>query len=356
MKKTTKLMMIVLSLLLIFSVVKPAQAATDLPKNHPFYEEITYLMDRGVVTGYPNGEIRPDQIVTRAEAAVMIGRVKNLDKKQKTTPFKDVPAGHFASGYIAEAAKAGYLKGYLNGTYRPEEPVSRGDMALIIERVFDLNFIYYHDIKDVPYVTYYYEAICRLIAANIAVGYPDGTFRPKLEVTRSQFSAFLARALEPEFKNKASIADSYKRDKTKTYTYLRNARGESVDRYVKVPGIDGGEDQFVWETQIGEERYPEQEYETYNEFAIGYPYSFKNTHLAYPIEVGKSFVAGYNPDPLYYTITGVDQTVETEFKTFTNAVEITTDDGGKYYMVEGYAVVKWIEADGTIYSELKNVE
>ncbi|WP_142825897.1 S-layer homology domain-containing protein [Planococcus soli] len=356
MKKTFKFLMIVLSIFLIFPSVNTAQADSDLQESHPFYEEIMYLMDKGVVTGYPDGSIRPDRVVTRAEAAVMIGRVKDLNETKRETPFSDVPAGHYASGSIAEAAQAGYIIGYKDGTYRPNQPVSRGDMALIIQRVFDLNFIYFHDIKDVPDEAYYYDAITRLIAANIAIGYPDSTFRPKVEVTRAQFSAFLARALEPEFKNDASIADSYKRDKTKTYTYLRNGRGESVDRFVKVPGTDGGEEQFVWETQIGEERYPELEYETYEEFAIGYPYSDHNAHLVYPIEVGKTFIAGYNPDAIYYTITGVNKTVETEYQTFTNAVEISTPDGGKYYMVEGYAVVKWIEADGTVYSELKSVE
>ncbi|EIM06211.1 N-acetylmuramoyl-L-alanine amidase [Planococcus antarcticus DSM 14505] len=356
MKKVVNFTVIVLSLLLIFPVGNTAQAAGDLQKSHPFYEEIAYLMDKGVVTGYPDGTIRPDRVVTRAEAAVMIGRVKGFSEAQQETTFSDVPAGQYASGSIAEAARAGYIIGYKDGTYRPSQAVSRGDMALIIERVFDLNFIYFHDIKDVPDAAYYYDAITRLIAANIAIGYPDGTFQPKLEVTRGQFSAFLARALEPEFKNTAAIADSYKRDKTKTYTYLRNERGESVDRFVKVPGIDGGEDQFVWETQIGEERYPELEYETYKEFAIGYPYSDHNAHLAYPVRVGKTFVAAHNPEAVYYTITGVDQTVETEYRTFTNAVEITTNDGGKYYMVEGFAVVKWIQADGTIYSELKDVE
>lgn len=356
MKNIVKFMVIVLSLSLIFPSMNTAQAAADLQKSHPFYEEITYLLDEGVVTGYPDGSIRPDRVVTRAEAAVMIGRVKGLNNKKRATPFSDVSSGNYASGYIAEAAEAGYLIGYKNGTYRPNQPVSRGDMALIIERVFDLNFIYFHDIKDVPDTAYYYDAISRLVAANIAIGYPDGTFRPKLEVTRGQFSAFLARALAPEFKNRAAIADSYKRDKTKTYTYLRYERGESVDRYVKVPGTDGGEEQFVWETQIGEERYPEQEYETYDGFAIGYPYSEYSTHLVYPVRAGKTFIAGSNPDAVYHTITGVNQTVETEYRTFTNAVEITTDDGGKYYMVEGFAVVKWVRGDGTIYSELKSVE
>lgn len=356
MRKTSGFIAIALFLILIFPPVNTAEAATDVSDSHPFYEEIMYLMEEGFVEGYPDGTMRPDAKVSRGEAAAMVGRVKELDSTHKTTPFSDVAAGHFASGYIAEAAEAGYIFGYADGSYRPNQPISRGDMALIIERVFELNFIYFHDIKDVPDATYYYDAICRLVAASIAVGYPDGTFRPELEVTRGQFSAFLARALEPEFKNRATIADSYQRDKTRTYTYRNDDGGVTIDRFVKVPAIEGGEDEFVWETQVGEERYPELEYETHQAFAVGYPYSEYETHLVYPVEVGKTFVGGYNPYAITYTITGVDQTVKTEYRTFTDAVEVTTHDGGKYYMVEGFAVVKWIQADGTIYTELVSVE
>ncbi|MDN7244603.1 S-layer homology domain-containing protein [Planococcus shenhongbingii] len=353
MKKLLSPIAIVLSLLL---AVPAAGAPSDLPEQHPYYDEINYLMEKGILTGYSDGTVRPDTKVTRAEVALMIGRLKEFDGTKRTTGFRDVPAEHFASGYIVDVVKAGYISGYPDGTYRPGEPINRRETAITIDRVFDLNFIFHFEYRDVPDGVYYYDAVHRLAAASISIGYPDNTFRPELEVSRGEFSAMLARALEPKFKNDAAIEHSYQRDKTKTYTYRQEDGRIAVDRFVLVPPIDGKEDEFIWETRIGEEVYSELEYENYESFAIGYPYSEYGVQLVYPIQVGKEFVYGYALEPIIYTITGVNKTVETEYKTFTNAVEVTTHEGGKYYMVEGFAVVKWIKGDGTIYTELLDVK
>lgn len=354
MKKALIPVAIVLSLFLPLST---ANAATDLPGSHPFYEEINYLMEKGIIKSYPDGTVQPDAFVTRAEAAVMFVRLKGLDGTKKAAAFPDVPADHFASGSIAEAAKAGYILGFPDGTFRPDEPVNRGDLAIMIGRVFGLNFIFHFGYNDVADEAYYHDAVCRLAAASISYGYPDNTFRPNLQTTRGEFSAMLARALEPKFKNDVKIGRSYQRDKTKTYTY-RDGEGQlAVDRFVSVPAVIGPGTEFVWETRIGEDAYPELEYENYELFANGFPYSEQSFYLAYPVQVGKKFITSdHSPVPYFYTITGVGETVETEYKTFTNAVEVTTQSGGKYYMVEGFAMVKWIEADGTVSNELIDVE
>ncbi|WP_142825895.1 S-layer homology domain-containing protein [Planococcus soli] len=353
MKKTMQFIAIVLSL---FLFLPAASAVTDLSENHMFYEEINYLIDKGVVKGYSDGTIRPDRSLNRAEAAVMIGRLKGLDGTPQKTPFRDVPAGHYASGYIANAAEAGYVLGHSDGTYRPDVAITRNDMALVAERVFDLNYFYFYGIKDSPDDLPDFQAVSKVFAASIAIGYPDGTFRPLQEGTRGQFSAFLARALEPKFKNKASIAHSYQRDKTKTYTYRMENDNVGVARFVKVPALEGQEDEFVWETRVGEERYHELEYENTEGFAVGSTYSEYSSYLTYPVQDDKLFLAGYNPAVVLYTITGVDKSVKTEYQTFIDAVEVTTDDGGVYYMVEGFSVVKWIKSDGTVSKELMDVE
>lgn len=109
--------MVILAVLMsLMLMAAPVSAAPDLPKEHQFYEEITYLMEKGIVTGYSNGTIQPDQAVTRAEAAIMIGRLKGFDGTKQETSFSDVPKDHTASGFIAEAAKAGLLSGYPDGT------------------------------------------------------------------------------------------------------------------------------------------------------------------------------------------------------------------------------------------------
>lgn len=353
MKKLMGVLVVVLSLFLALPV---AAAAPDLPQNHQFYEEMTYLMEKGVITGYPDGTVRPDQQVTRAEATVMIGRLQGLDGAKRATPFRDVPAGHYASGYVAEAAEAGYILGYGDGTFRPNAPIIRGDMALILERVFGLAFTFNQSFTDVPQNAYYTEAISKILAANITIGYPDNTFRPKQAVTRGQFSAFLARALEPEFKNDATIARSYQKDKTKTYTYHMSDGTTAVHRFVDVPDRNGMTYGFMWTAEVDGDNYEYMEFESHQLFAFGYPYSEYEVALVYPVRVGKTFNVGLGDEVIIHTITGVNKTVETPYSTFTNATEVTTQDGLRYYMAEGFSTIKSINAQGRVESELVSVE
>lgn len=353
MKKWMGVWVLLLSLVLVLPV---AAAAPDLDEGHLFYEELTYLMEEGVVTGYPDGTVRPDAEVSRAEAAVMIGRLKGLDGSLKATPFRDVPAGHYASGFIAEAAEAGYFQGYEDGTFRPNAPIIRGDMALIMERVFDLAFTFNNSFTDVPENAYYAQAISKVLAANIAIGYPDHTFRPRQEVTRGQFAAFLARALEPKFKNDAVIDHSYQKDKTKTYTYQQSDGTTAVHRFAEVPDRGGLAYGFMWTIDVDGDVYEYLELENHQLFAFGYPYSEYDVTLVYPVRLGRTFNTGLGDETILHTITGVNKTVTTPYKTFTNATEVTVEDGLKYYMVEGFSTVKSINVQGVVESELIRVE
>ena len=351
-----KKLMGVLAILMSVLLVLPAAAATDLTENHQFYDEITYLMDRGVIEGYPDGTVRPDAEVTRAEAAVMVGRLQGFDGTKRATPFSDVPAGYYASGYIAEAAEAGYFIGYGDGTFGPNASIIRGDMALVVERVFDLAFTIDLSFTDVPQNAYYAEAISKILVANITNGYPDNTFRPQQEVTRGQFAAFLARALEPEFKNDAVIAGSHQKDKTKAYSYRLADGSTEIHRFVDVPDRGGLTYGFMWTVEGDVNNYEYLELENYQLFAFAYPYSERDVALVYPVQLGKTFTNGLGDETITLTITGVNKTVKTPYKTFTNATEVTNENGFKYYMVEGFATVKSVNAEGVVQSQLVSVE
>ncbi|RNF39645.1 S-layer homology domain-containing protein [Planococcus salinus] len=348
------------SVLVIFSMfllVSSAQAASDLPSSHSFHEEMTYLLDEGIITGYPDGTVRPESTVTRAEAAIMVGRLKGLDGTQQATPFSDVTARQKASGFIAAAAEAGLIDGYPDGTFKPYAPITRGDMAIILSRSFDLGFSFNSDFTDVSPNMELYDAVGKMVAASIAVGYDDHTFRPNEPITRGQFSAFVARGLEPQFKNDARIAGSYMKDKTKMYTYRRVDGHVEVHSYEDLPSRDGLAYGYMWRVESGKHDYDleYQEVETHRVFLNGYPYSEYDTVLTYPVEVGKTFETGLG-EPTYLTISAVNQTVETEYGTFTNATEITVANGYRYYMVEGFSTVKSLNEQGETVFELIGVE
>ncbi len=116
-----------------------AASFSDLPSDHRFYREMMFLEKIEIIQGFPDGTFRPDAPVTRAAAAIMIGRVLGLDDRQRDTAFSDVKADLVASGYIASAAARGIIQGYPNGTFRPNENVTRGQMAIFLSRAFELT-------------------------------------------------------------------------------------------------------------------------------------------------------------------------------------------------------------------------
>lgn len=348
-KKLIGALVLLLSMVLM---VPSVFASSDLPEDHRFNEEIMYLMDKGIVTGYSNGTIQPDRLVTRAEAAIMIARLKGFSGAQQETKFTDVPKSHPASGYIAEAVKAGLLSGYPNGTYNPDAPIIRGDMAMIVKRVFDLGLMTNWEFKDVSSNMKAYDAVQTMLLGNITIGYPDKTFRPALKVTRGQFSAFLARGMEPKFKNDATIPNSYLRDKTKVY--VLESGGEQVTHTYKMHTIDPSlPEEFMWvlENNVNNGVTANVESESYDGYSVGFPYSESYTDLAYPIKLGKEFVYKYLGlyDKEMRTITGVNKTVATKYKTFTNATEVTDAKGTKHYYVEGHGKVKSVQPSGEVY-------
>lgn len=359
MKKLTMLMVLIVTL----GLAIPVQGASDLPETHQFYDEITYLLDRGVLRGYPDGTLRPDRGVTRAEAAIMIGRLKEFDDTPRDTGFSDVPFSHKASGYIAAAKEAQLIEGYPDGTFRPEHTITRAEMAFILSRLFVVPFRADASFTDLSPDMEVYEPVQKILAANITIGYPDRTFRPNVNVTRGQFSAFLARGLEPKFKNDATIEQSYLRDKTKTYVYDTEY---GVERHVYnyVPARNGLEMGYIWSIYREDESLltDSVEFETHGHYTFGLPYSESYTELEYPVEIGQAWYT----DTMYAApreITDIDATVETPYQTFTNAVEVTVaanpefmEEGHIYYMVEGFGEVKSVKLDGTVTKELTAVE
>ncbi|KAA0940157.1 S-layer homology domain-containing protein [Sporosarcina sp. ANT_H38] len=199
MKKTLSVLFI---LILTLSLVPQVNAANtdfkDVPKNHANYAEIMFLVDKGVIK--PTENFFPDKKVTREEVAVMVSKAVGLDGKQTQTKFKDVPESRYSSGYINSAVEAGIINGYPDGTFKPNNLVTRGHMAAFIANAFKLTGQADIKFKDVPKGSTSYIAVRKLAFLNITSGYGDGTFKPNESLSRAHFSAFLARSMNPAFR------------------------------------------------------------------------------------------------------------------------------------------------------------
>lgn len=198
----TLLSLIAAAILMFSSFSSPAKAIVlfdDVNADHPFAFEIAYLYEEGIINGYPDGTFRPDDPVIRSHAVAMIGRALNLDDTARSTGFRDVPASHPFSGYIASAAEEKIVVGFPNNYFRPDWTVTRAQTVTMLDRAFYFPEAPDNTFSDIWESHFAFDAVSRLAYQGVARGYPDNTFRPDIPVTRAQFAAFLARTIEPAF-------------------------------------------------------------------------------------------------------------------------------------------------------------
>lgn len=94
-------------------------------------------IDQPFFIGYQDGQFHPENQLTRAEAAAVVTRVKNLSAvaNGSATAYRDVLSTHWAADYINEVTKAGYMRGYEDGSFRPDQPISRAELVALALRL-----------------------------------------------------------------------------------------------------------------------------------------------------------------------------------------------------------------------------
>lgn len=223
-----QLMIMVFSILIGFSVILPAQAAaqfSDVPKTYASYEEIQFLKERDIVLSSKSFGIATK--VTREEIAIQIGRSLGFEGAMAQTKFRDVSTSNVASGYIQSAVNAGIINGYSDGTFRPKELVTRGQMAAFLVRGFQLQNEKAIQFKDVSSQSAAYPYVRKLVFSGITKGYSDGTFRPYATLTRTETAIFLARALG--YSKELTTSEIAKKTESKIVTlHLKNTNNEWV--------------------------------------------------------------------------------------------------------------------------------
>ncbi|MGM7634706.1 S8 family peptidase [Bacillus sp. Hm123] len=173
-------------------VNNPGPAFKDLSLSHWYNRYITYLYHQKIVQGYPDETIRPTKLLTRGEASILIARALELDTSKRPTTFKDAKVGASAP-YIEALATQNFVSGYPDGTFRPNEQVTRAQMAILIARAYEVAPKTNNAFKDINSRVTGSGYINALAAENIVSGYLDGTFRPYGTIDRASFSVFLAR-------------------------------------------------------------------------------------------------------------------------------------------------------------------
>ena len=171
----------------------------DVSGSKWYSPQIAYLMDKKLIYGFEGNLFKPDRKITRAEAVAIMGRAAELNGEKRKTQFKDVNPNSFASGYIQSAREKGLLGGFPDGTFRPDQPVTRGEMALLLQQAFSLQYDAKQKspFKDMTPNVSSYQAALALTQSGVTKGFPDGTFKPQETMTRATYSVFLAGAENP---------------------------------------------------------------------------------------------------------------------------------------------------------------
>lgn len=106
---------------------------TDVEDDRWSNEAISTIANGGYIIGYEDGTFRPEDYITRAEFVTIVARFHDM-LSTRGTPYHDI-AGHWGENYIITAAEQGWVEGYADGTFRPDEYITRADVIQIINRL-----------------------------------------------------------------------------------------------------------------------------------------------------------------------------------------------------------------------------
>lgn len=174
----------------------PVFTFTDLPDTHWAYNSVNVLAENFILNGYLDGTFKPDANITRGEfAKIIVSATNTLDASAKAE-FTDVSESDWYNGYVASAYKEGFIKGYPDGTFRPNSYITRADICTIVSRCLgsptSLSGATFDDDMLIP--SYAKIPVYALVKMGIINGMGDGNFAPMANATRAQTAKIIYSA------------------------------------------------------------------------------------------------------------------------------------------------------------------
>ena len=146
--------------------------------------------------------VKPQGNITRAEVATIFYRLLKDEVREEietdVNSFPDVNADDWFNVTVSSLANMGAISGYEDGTFRPNEPITRAELASMAVRFYEAFEAEYEEgtFLDVDGDEWYADAIAAAEELGILGGYPDGTVRPNNNITRAETCAIVNRVLE----------------------------------------------------------------------------------------------------------------------------------------------------------------
>jgi hypothetical protein len=205
-----------LIILIISIAILPANAAEMQTMGGPqmqLYTDLTddsatsyinYLAEKSIIKGFDDGTFRPGEGLTRAQAAVLMIRATGVEPEPSLDlPFTDIAADHWARPSIAAAVKAGYIKGFPDNSFHPEDKLTRAQAAVMVLRLSrqSLNEASKAQFSDLNREHWAVASAATAVASGMMLAGSDGKqFQPDKEMTREEIARALAVLLtvDPE--------------------------------------------------------------------------------------------------------------------------------------------------------------
>jgi parallel beta-helix repeat protein len=161
---------------------------------------IEALAKRNIISGFPNGTFRPEERVTRVQFAAIVNKAFTPAAKRSRTEFRDVSSSFWGYEAIQSAVQGGFLKGYPEGAFKPEQPIPRVQALVALATGLGFNpgstttLSTYQDAAQIP--SWATGSVATATQRRIVVNYPTLTqLNPNREATRAEVAAFVYQAL-----------------------------------------------------------------------------------------------------------------------------------------------------------------
>lgn len=146
------------------------------------------------VQGYADGSFRPDQFVKRVEVAAMMARLVDEKLTNTTDQFADIPDHHWGLPFVRLMVQLNVMKGYGDGSFKPDQAMTRAEMAVVLLSLMDIDKVDHASTTFTDMLGHWAgDAVAQLYSKGIIEGYGDGTFRPDRPLTRAEAITIINR-------------------------------------------------------------------------------------------------------------------------------------------------------------------
>lgn len=184
----------------VITPIAPVNKFTDMQEAHPAYHAILDLSSKGVINGYLDATFKPEESITRGQAAAMLNRVLKLPVKG-AVHFTDVGKDNKFAVDITAMSNAGILRGYETGAFGINEQLTRVQLAVIVDRAFNMKAKASQKVQiaslyqDVSTNYWASESIHALKVLDQTTIFQTPAFEITKEVSRAEFSAAVFSAI-----------------------------------------------------------------------------------------------------------------------------------------------------------------